>query len=73
MTFNVAVTVKVVALASSHVELTVNGPRRATLAIEGEIPTATATVTEANPEITSKVNMEGSVCEVLHKLTVLCG
>ena len=38
-----AVTVKVVILAGSHVECTVNGPRRAALgAIEGKIPTATA-------------------------------
>ena len=67
-----AVTVKVVVLAGLHVECTVNGPRRAALgAIEGEIPTATAAVTVVNPEITSKVNMEGSVCEVLHKFTVL--
>ena len=50
----------------------VNGARRAALgAIEGKIPTATAAVTVVNPEITSKVNMEGSVCEVLHKFTVL--
>ena len=67
-----AVTVKVVALDVTHVECTVNGPRRAALgAIEGEIPTATAAVTGINNQVTSKVNMEGSVCEVLHKLTVL--
>ena len=72
VTFNMAVTMKVVVLASSHVECTVNGPRRATLgAIEGEIPTATAVVAVCSPEGTSKVNMEGSVCEVLHKFTVL--
>ena len=40
-------------------------------AIEGKIPTTTAVVTISNPEGTSKVNMEGSVCEVLHKFTVL--
>ena len=63
---------KVVVLASSHVECTVNGARRAALGtIEGEIPTATALVTSINPEGNSKVNMEGSVCEVLHKFTVL--
>ena len=67
-----AVTVKIVVLAGLHVERTVNGARRAALsAIEGEIPTTTADVTSMNPEITSKVNMEGSVCEVLHKFTVL--
>ena len=63
---------KVVVFARSHVECTVNGPRRAALsAIECEIPTATAVVTSINPEVTSEVNMEGSVCEVLHKFTVL--
>ena len=52
--------------ASLHVECTVNGPRRTALgAIEGKIPTPTAVVTAINPEVTSKVNMEGS--EVLHK------
>jgi len=72
VTFNMAVTVKIVVLPSTHVERTVNGARRATLgAIEGEIPTTTAAVTVRNPEVTSKVNMEGSVCEVLHKFTVL--
>ena len=72
VTFNMAVTVKIVVLAGLHVERTVNGTRRAALgAIEGEIPTTTADVTSMNPEVTSKVNMEGSVCEVLHKFTVL--
>jgi len=72
VTFNMAVTVKIVVLASLHVERTVNGARRAALgAIECEIPTTTAVVTSINPEVTSKVNMEGSVCEVLHKFTVL--
>ena len=72
VTFNMAVTVKIVVLAGLHVERTVNGARRAALgAIEGEIPTTTAVVTGMNPEVTSKVNMEGSVCEVLHKFTVL--
>ena len=72
MTLNMAVTMKIVVLASSHVERTVNGARRAALsAIECEIPTTTAVVTAINPEVTSKVNMEGSVCEVLHKFTVL--
>ena len=45
VTFNVAVTVKIVpgAFACFHVECTVNRPRRAALgAIEGEIPAATA-------------------------------
>ena len=67
-----AVTEKVMALAGLHVERAINGARRAALgAIEGEIPTATAEVTPINPEVSSKVNMEGSVCEVLHKFTVL--
>ena len=66
------VTKKIVVLADSHVEGTVNGARRAALgAIEGEIPTTTAVDTVTNPEVTSKVDMEGSVCEVLHKFTVL--
>ena len=74
VTFNMAVTVKIVVPAGSHVERTVNGARRAALgAIEGEIPTTTAFVTSINPEVTSKVNMEGSVCEVLHKFAVLRG
>ena len=72
VTFNVAVTVKVVVPPSQRVEYTVNRPRRAALgAIELEIPAATAAVTEANPEVTSKVDMEGSVCVLLHEFTVL--
>ena len=72
VTFNMGVTVKIVVLTGSHVERTVNGARRAALgAIEGEIPTTTAVVTSINPEGTSKVNVKGSVCEVLHKFTVL--
>jgi len=67
-----AVTMKIVVLPGSHVQRTVHEARRAALgAIEGEIPTTTAVVTESNPEVTSKVNMEGSICEVLHKFTVL--
>ena len=63
---------KVVVLAGLHVVQTLNRSRRAALgAIEGEIPTAAAAVTSINPEVTSKVNMEGSICEVLHKFTVL--
>ena len=72
VTFNMAVTEKIVVLAGSHVERAINGARRAALGvIEGEIPTTTAAVTIINPEVSSKVNMEGSVCEVLHKFTVL--
>jgi len=72
VTFNMAVAMKIVVLADLHVEHTVNGARRAALgAIEGEIPTTTAVVAIINPEVTSKVNMEGSVCEVLHKFAVL--
>ena len=72
VTFTMAVTVKIVVLAGSHVERAINGARRAALgAIEGEIPTTTALVTPTNPEVSSKVNMESSVCEVLHKFTVL--
>ena len=72
VTFNMAVTVKIVVLPGLHVQCTVNGARRAALgAIEGKIPTTTAEVTSSNPEVTSKINMEGSVCEVLGKFTVL--
>ena len=68
-----AVMMKIVLLADLHVKQTFNRPRRATLGvIEGEIQTATAEVTFMNPEVTSKVDMEGSVCEVLHELVVLC-
>ena len=73
VTFNMAVTMKIMVLASLHVKRAVNGARRTALGtIEGEIPTATAVVTSINPEVTSKVDMEGSVCEVLHELAVLC-
>ena len=72
VTFNMAVTMKIVVPASLHVERAFNRTRRAALgAIEGEIPTATAAVTVIDPEVTSKVDMEGSVCEVLQKFTVL--
>jgi len=72
VTFNMAVTVKIIVPAIAHVERSVNRARRAALgAIEGEIPTTTAAVTVINPEVTSKVNMEGSLCKVLHKFTVL--
>jgi len=72
VTFNMAVTMKIVVLAGLHVERTFNGARRAALgAIEGEIPTTTAAVTVINPEVTSKIHMEGSVCEVLQKFAVL--
>ena len=72
VTFNMAVTELVWNPAALHVERTVNGARRAALGtIECEIPTATAATTSSNPEVTSKVNMEGSVGEILHKFTVL--
>ena len=72
VTFNVAVTMKIVASACCHVECTVNSSRRAALgSIEGEIPSATASVTKGNPEVTSIVDMEGSVRVFLHKVTVL--
>ena len=72
VTFNMAVTMKIVVLPSLHVKRALDGARRAALgAIKGEIPTATAAVTSINPEGTSKVDMEGSVCEVLHELAVL--
>ena len=46
VTFNMAVTVKIVVFAVCHVERTANGARSAALsAIKGEIPTTTAVVT----------------------------
>ena len=72
VTFNVAVTVKTVLLSIPHVECTLNRPRRAALStIELEIPAATAVITAMSPEVTSKVDMEGSVCVLLHEVTVL--
>ena len=72
VTFNVAVTMKIVASAYCHVECTVNSSRRAALgSIKGQIPATTAVVTSANPEVTSIVDMEGSVRVFLHKVTVL--
>ena len=72
VTFNVAVTMKIMVSACSHVECTVNSSRRAALgSIKGEIPATTAVVTSVNPEVTSIVDMEGSVRVFLHKVTVL--
>ena len=72
VTFNVAMTMKIVVSAYSHVECTVNSSRRATFgSIEGEIPATTAVVTVVNPEVTSIVDMERSVRVLLHKVTVL--
>ena len=72
VTFNVAVTVKIVVYACSHVECTVNSSRGAALgSIEGKIPATTAGVTSVNPKVTSIVDMEGSVRVFLHKVTVL--
>ena len=72
VTLNVPVAVKIVDPGCLHVECTVNRPRRAALgAIEGEIPAATAWATSVNPEVPSKVHMEGGVCVVLHEFTVL--
>ena len=72
VTLNLAVTVKIVVSSSSHVECTVNSSRRAALrSIKGEIPATAAVVTWGNPEITGKVDMEGSVWVFLHEVTVL--
>ena len=63
---------KIVVFACSHVECTVNSSRGAALgSIEGEMPATTAAVTVVNPEVTSVVDMEGSVRVFLHKVTVL--
>ena len=67
--FNVSVTVIYVCFL---VECTVNSSRRATLiAIEGEIQPTTEAVTRCRFKVPSKVNMENSVCVVLHEGTVL--
>ena len=72
VTFNVAVTVKIVVSACLHVECTVNSSRRAALgSIEAEIPATTAVVTSVNPEVTTIVDMEGSVRVFLQKVTIL--
>ena len=72
VTFNVAVTVKIVVSACCHVECTVNSSRRAALgSIEGEIPSITAVVTSASSEVASIVDMEGRVRVFLYKVTVL--
>ena len=72
VTFNMAVAVKAVANAFTHEECTINGPRRAALGtIKGEKPTTATAITVVNAEVTSKVNMEGSVCVVLHEFTTL--
>ena len=72
VTFNVAVTVKIVVSACVNVECSINSSRGAALgSIEGEIPATTAAVTIGNPEVTSIIDMEGSVLVFLHKVTVL--
>ena len=72
VTFNVTVTVEIVTNSLSHVECSGNGPRRAALgAIEFEKPTATAAIAVVNPEVTSKVDMEGSFSVVLREFTIL--
>ena len=72
VTFNVAVTMMIVVSACIHVECTVNSSRRAALgSIKGQIPATAAAVTSVNPEVTSIVDMEGSVRVFLHKVTVL--
>ena len=72
VTFNVAVTVKIVVSARVNVECSINSSRGAALgSIEGEIPATTAAVTKGNPEVTSIIDMQGSVRVFLHKVTVL--
>ena len=63
---------KIVVSACLHVECTVNSSRRAALgSIEAEIPATTAVVTSVNPEVTTIVDMEGSVRVFLQKVTIL--
>ena len=72
VTFNVAVTVKIVVSACVNVECSINSSRGTALgSIEGEIPATTAAVTKGNPEVTSVIDVEGSVRVFLHKVTVL--
>ena len=72
VTFNVAVTVKIVVCTCSHEECTVNSSWRAALgSIKAEIPATTASGAVENPDITIVVDMEGSVRVFLHKITVL--
>ena len=72
VTFNVAVTVKIVVCTGSHEECTVNSSWRAALgSIKAEIPATTASGTVENPDIAIVVDMEGSVWVFLHKITVL--
>ena len=72
VTFNVAVTVKILVSACIDIECTVNSSRRAALgSIEVEILATTASVTYANSEVTSIVDMEGRVRVFLYKVTVL--
>ena len=72
VTFNVAVTVKILVSACIHIGCTVNSSRRAALgSIEGEIPSTTAVVTSASSEVASIVDMEGRVRVFLYKVTVL--
>ena len=72
VTFNVAVTEKIVVSACIHVECSINSSRGAALgSIEGKIPATTAAVTKGNPEVTSIIDMQGSVRVFLHKVTVL--
>ena len=72
VTFNVAVTVKIVVSACVNVECSINSSRGAAVgSIEGEIPATTAAVTKGNPEVTSVIDMQGSVRVFLHKVTVL--
>ena len=62
----------IVVSSCSHEECTINGSWRAALgSIKAEIPATTADGTVENPDITSIVDMEGSVRVFFHKITVL--
>ena len=72
VTYNVAVTVKIVVCTCSHEECTVNSSWRAALgSIKAEIPATTASGAVVNPDIIIIIDMEGSVRVFLHKITVL--
>ena len=74
VTFNVAVTMKVVPYPFSHVESTLNGAWKTAFdAVEFEVPTAATVIAVVNTQITSKIDMESSFCVVLYKIAnLLC-
>ncbi len=69
---NMADTVEILILSWPHVQVTVNWQGTWTFCtIESEIPAFATSVTAIDSEITSPVNMEGCVREILEEHTVL--